>query len=162
MKKKIILVIIVVLVCLTLGLCIFAFKNSKNPNVEINDNPNINTNINNNQIQNQVEDNKINQVTFVEFSGDKILGNIKFSNIKVGLINKNECEFIAYVENLSDKNIEATNLEIKSFDESGNVKEVFGGIVTSLMPNEKSSFKTLVLADITEASDFELSIIEEE
>ena len=56
----------------------------------------------------------------------------------------------------------ATNNVYPGDDKNGKTKEIFGGIITDLIPNEENTFMTPVLANIIDAQDLEIIKIEEE
>lgn len=92
-----------------------------------------------------------------KFDSIKKLGDIEITNITIKLVEKNRCEITANVKNTSDNFIKSTNAEIRVLNENGEVMEIFGGMITSLAPQEPSTFTTYVLKDITNAYDIEFS-----
>ena len=152
-KKKIlvlgilclILIGVVILVMAKLG----AFKADDN-NIENSGN------IGENQ---KVEEQVSNDDGYVHIKGIKTVGGIEFSNIRIGLVSENKCEFLADVKNVTDGYLESTNIRIKVIDHNGEVDKVFGGIVTELAAGEPNKFKTMVLSDVTHAQDIELEVI---
>lgn len=90
---------------------------------------------------------------YKELDGIKRIGDIEISNMRIELVGKNRCKVTAKVKNTSDKDLEPTNVEISVVNEKGEIEEVFGGIITSLIWYEENEFVTYVLADITDAYD---------
>ena len=91
----------------------------------------------------------------------KKAGDVEFSNIEIKLVGRNKSEFRADVKNTADKFLESSKVRIKVLDENGEVTDTFGGILTALANFEPNEFMTVVLMDLTEASDFEIEIVEE-
>ncbi len=103
-------------------------------------------------------DNNDTVMEYVNVSGVQKLGNVEFSNMKIGKIDSGKCTFTADVKNTSEEYSKAESLSIKALNESGEVQDVFGGILTDLAGLESSKFKTYVLEDITYASDVKIEI----
>lgn len=117
-------------------------------------------------IEDNIGGNVNNSGDLVTSSGDEMylnvtkkVGDIEISDIKITLIEKNNCRIEAKVKNTGDKFLESTNIEIKAIDDEG-VDEIFGGLVTALAPQEESMFVTYVLSDIRDAHDVEIIAIE--
>ena len=156
MRKKNVLIVIIILVLAALGISVWRFQNSNNSNVVNGDNNiNLNENINNTENQNT------NSPTYTQGSGEKIVGNIKFKNMKTEVTGENEYEFTVEIENLSDNNLEETNVEINALDSAGNVAEVFCGVIKALTPHERSTLKIEVYTDITAFENFEFIKVED-
>ncbi len=119
----------------------------------------------NNQQEEQVLNESSNQIKqeekVVQIKGVKRVGDIEISNIEITLVEKNKCMVTADVKNVTSEYIEPTNVRLKITDESGEAKEIFGGIITELAGYEASTFTTYILKDITYAQDIEISIISE-
>ena len=113
---------------------------------------------NNTEISNE-QSKKDNENKEFYIDGVKVLGDIEISNIKITLLESKKCEFTADVKNTSIEYLKATNVRIKVIDKNGKVDEIFGGGITQLAPHEANSFKTFVLADVTDAKDIEFEII---
>ena len=92
----------------------------------------------------------------------KTVGNIEFSNMKIGKINNSKCVFTADIKNLSDDFLKAERVSVKLIDADGEVKDSFGGVLPYLVGGETKEFKTYALADITYASDIEFVIVQNE
>lgn len=97
---------------------------------------------------------------YMYIDGTKRVGELEFSDIRIKLLKSEKCEFLASVENLSQEYLNTQSVEISVIDESGEVDEVFAGLLTELAPYEKNSFKTQVLSDITDALDVEIKVTE--
>ena len=125
------------------------FENEK----PIDENKN-NEEININETQTEEEKN------YTEIKGVKEINGIELSNIKITLIEEDKCEFTANVKNKTEEYKKATNLRIKTKDEKGETKEIFGGWITDLIPKEENTFKTYILKNILDAKDVEFEEIE--
>ena len=99
------------------------------------------------------------EVKNVSIDGIKKVEDIEFSNIRINLISKNKCEFLADVKNTTDKFLDSTQVRIKIINSKGEVDEVFGGIVTELASYEPNKFKLTVLSNLMDAKDVEIEMI---
>lgn len=93
-------------------------------------------------------------------SGNITIDGIKFSNYRVNPIGINKCEFIADVKNLTENYSKARNVRIKIINSSGDVEDIFAGILTELAPYEPNIFKTQLLSKIDESTIIEIEIVE--
>lgn len=153
-KKKVIVIgVIAVLVIGAIVLAVNMGGSNDNPAGNTGNGGNAGNNGNNQNIENTVNN------QYVNIEGTKTVGNIEFSNIRINLVEENKCEFLADVKNTTQDFLNSTNIRIKVIDASGQVDEIFGGIVTELAGLEPNTFKTMVLADITDAVDVELEVI---
>lgn len=148
-KKSLILIFLILVLSLEFGALYFAFRES-GPEAEDNK---VNLPDTNDKLQ--IEDIKV-----VYIDGTKMVNGIEFSNMKITRLEEKKCEFTADVKNTTEDYKKATNLRIKVKNGNGEVKEIFGGFVTELIPGEKNSFKTYVLANVMHAIDVELEEIE--
>ena len=153
MKKTKPIIFLLILILL-LGTIYYAnekgiFENGK----PIDENKN-NDEININETQTEEEKN------YLEIPGTKEINGIELSNIKITLIEEDKCEFTANVKNKTEEYKKATNLRIKTKDENGETKEIFGGWITDLIPREENIFKTYILKNILDAKDVEFEEIE--
>jgi len=106
-----------------------------------------------------VENDGTNGQKQIRINQTKQIGKIEISNICIKLVDKNKSELSADVKNLSQEYLEPTNVEIRVIDETGNVSEIFGGIITELAGYEPSTFIAYILTDITNAKDIEFKMI---
>lgn len=148
--KKVIVFILLILVILTA--CWIGYNRNLIFNNKTNDNQE--------KTDNFVENSEMIADDTINIQENKFVGNIGFSNIKIKLIDDKKCEVTANIKNISDEYLEPTNIEIRVLNENGEVEEIFGGIVTTLIPEEESVFTTYVLADITDAHDLEFCAVE--
>lgn len=152
MKKaqKIILIVCLILILLGIGIAIWCSAPKTLPMVD--------------DKQGEKVDNTNDIITIsgdeVQLNLTKKVGDIEISDIKINLIEKNNCKVETKVKNTGDKFLEATNVELKAIDENG-VDEIFGGLITALAPQEESIFVTYVLSDIRDIKDIEITAIEE-
>lgn len=148
-KKSLILIFLILVLSLAFGALYFAFRES-GPEAE---DKNVNLPDTNDKLQ--IEDIKV-----IYIDGTKMVNGIEFSNMKITRLEEKKCEFTADVKNTTEDYKKATNLRIKVKNGNGEVKEIFGGFVTELIPGEKNSFKTYVLANVMHAIDVDLEEIE--
>ena len=92
-------------------------------------------------------------------SGNITIDGIKFSNYRVNPIGINKCEFIADVKNLTANYSKARNIRVKIINSSGDVQDIFGGILTELAPYEPNIFKTQLLSKIDEDASIVIEIV---
>lgn len=159
MRKKLILIILLIAVLLG-GIYIayakgLIFKSQGEPDNQIEQNSG---DVIQNNTQNSGEANQETE-SIVHIQGTKIINDIEITNIQIKLVEKKKCEFTADVKNTTDQYKEATNLRIKVINASGETDEIFGGVITELAAYEPNKFKTIVLADITDAKDIEFEAI---
>lgn len=122
-----------------------------------NDKNNNNVDMNEEKTNNDAESNT---AEVIQIKGTKTIEDIEISNIQIKEIETNNYRFSADVKNLTDKFLESKNIEIRALNENGEVTEVFGGIISKLSAYEPYQFVTYVLADISDATDFEFVEIE--
>lgn len=99
------------------------------------------------------------EIEYTNYSLTKQVGNVEFSNIRVGKVKIKKCLFEADLENLSDKLQLGQIVNISTIDEDGEVRETFSGFLVDLPGNGKGTFKTQVLSDITYAKDFKIEVV---
>ena len=148
MNKKIIICVVIILIILSLSLCVIFFK-GKNQSPVLDDE------------QNQVEMNEIvfeDGVTKLNIS--KQVENLKISNFEITKTSSNKSKLEANVLNTSDEIIEASTVEIIVTNENG-MKEIIGGSIPSILPNDTATLISVVRKDITSATNIELRIVEE-
>lgn len=141
-KKTCFICLGIVLVLVVIGIVVLGVRKQETPQ-------NINSNINSNNANSNN----------IKIEGTKKVGDIEFSNIRINLVGRNECEFLADVKNTSENFLDSTNVRIIIIEEDGEIDEVFGGIVTELAGYEPNTFKMRVLSDITDAVDVEIKEI---
>jgi len=107
----------------------------------------------------QLNNTEISEIRNVNIAGTKMVGDIEFSNIRINLISRNKCEFLADIRNTADKFLEQTKVRIKAINSKGEVDEVFGGIVTELANYEPNEFKITVLSNLMDIKDVEIEIV---
>lgn len=147
----------VIILILILG-AIYGVIKLKNRGLDILDSGEIENN--QNQIQ-EIDDNANDEIKYFNIDGVKKVGDVEFSNIKIGLINDSKCEFTADIKNTSKEFVKGTKVSIKVKDESGEIKGSFGGVITDLAGLEPNRFKTYVLSNITYAKDVDIEVVNE-
>lgn len=157
-KKKrlmlIILAIVAIVIVLIVALVIAnnnLFKNGENLEIE---NEEIVEN------ENEKENETTNEGVYIYLQGTKKVGDVEFKNIRIKKIERSKCEFLADVENKTEEHLKPQDVTIKVIDDSGEVDEIFAGILTELAPYEPNKFKTQVLSDITDVIDVEIEVKE--
>ena len=125
-----------------------------------NDKNNINVGANEENLNNTNNDAESNTAEVIQIKGTKTIEDIEISNIQIKKIETNKYRFSSDVKNLTDKFLESKNIENRALNEKGEVTEVFGGIISKLSAYEPYQFVTYVLADISDATDFEFVEIE--
>lgn len=109
---------------------------------------------------NDKTNNRISGDGYLYLSTSKRVEDVEFSNIKIKPLGRNKCEFSADVKNLSENYLDSKNIRVKVIDDSGEVDEVFAGILIGLAPYEPNIFKTHVLSDITDVVDIQIEMVE--
>ena len=100
-----------------------------------------------------------NEINYKYIFGSVTIDGIEFSNYRVNPIGINKCEFITDVKNLTENYSKARNIRVKIINASGDVQDIFGGILTELAPYEPNIFKTQLLSKIDEDASIVIEIV---
>lgn len=112
------------------------------------------------ELSDDVTSSKFDDDGYMYIDGTRRAGDVMFSNVRIRVIKSGKCEFLADVENVTEKYLNTQSVEVSVVDDSGEVDEVFAGLLTELAPYESSTFKTQVLSDITDALSVEFAVTE--
>ena len=147
-KLKIMICSLVVLIFATI-LCVKFTTRHVDTN---NENSNINTELNS---QKEIISDGITRLDI-----SQTIDGLHFSNVEIEMTTDTNCELRANVVNTTMNEIESKIIKITVTDDTGNLREVFGGIVSSI-PAEKTGFMiSTIRKDIRSATNVNFEIVE--
>ncbi len=143
-KKVFLIILMVILIIIAITCMIICFKNKQGDTENLNNTEVIIPNSGDESGDDELIINEVKLDPPKSIDGVIQYKNLTITNIEAQMMNRNECEIRAVVTNNMNEMSEVENIKITTYDADGNVLDVFGAQINSILPNDKTKLYALV------------------